>query len=128
MNLEASSSSNSKPVKPIHRLWHWFIAPSSQITEPDQRRQAVLLSALLLVLMVAGGLVEALTIPLIDQPNYTGYWDTLAAICFMAVIYGVSRTQHIRLASILAIFLVIAAILLRAGPSLTVCWVDFWIS
>jgi putative nucleotidyltransferase with HDIG domain len=99
-----------KSETPFQRAWDWLLAPSREITELDQRRQARLLSALLLGLMFGGGLVEALTVLLIRQPHYNGYWDTIAGIGIMAVIYRLSRTRRIRLASSLAVFLVITEI------------------
>jgi putative nucleotidyltransferase with HDIG domain len=96
----------------IQLIRRWFFEPSPKITEPDQRRQAALLSALLLLLMIAGALVELLTVLTIDQPHYIGYWASIIGICIMALVYGLSRTQHIRFASVLAVFLVIAAIFL----------------
>jgi putative nucleotidyltransferase with HDIG domain len=98
----------------FQRVWDWLLAPSREITEPGQRRQARLLSALLLGLMISGALVEALTVLLIKQHGYVGYRDTIAAICILAVIYGISRTHRIRLASLLAVFLVMVAIFLTA--------------
>ncbi len=94
----------------LQRMWRWLIAPSQEINEPDQRRQATLLSALLLMLIIGGALVEVITIFTTDQPHYTGYWDTLIALSPIAVVYAISRTGRIRLASVLAISLVVAAI------------------
>jgi putative nucleotidyltransferase with HDIG domain len=94
----------------LQKLWTRLVAPAPALTEPEQRRQARLLSTLLLLLMMAGALMEGLTTLLIERAGYDGYWDTIAAICLMAVVYGISRTRHIRLAWILAIFIVILAI------------------
>jgi putative nucleotidyltransferase with HDIG domain len=96
----------------LQKIQRWSLTPSPKITEPDQRRQAGLLSALLLLLMVTGALVEVLTVLTINRPHYTGYWNTIVAICLMAVVYALSRTQHIRLAYSLAVVLVIAAVFL----------------
>ena len=91
------------------KLWRWFIAPSPQIEAQDQRRQATLLSGLLLALMIVGILAEFMTVIFINQPNYTGYRESIAAVFIMAIVYGISRTRHIRAASILAVMLVMLA-------------------
>jgi putative nucleotidyltransferase with HDIG domain len=101
MNLESSSANNSKPERHIHQLWRWFIAPSSRITEPDQRRQATLISALLLGLILLSAIVESITVILIDEENYIGYRQTIATIGMLAVIYAISRTRHTRVAGTL---------------------------
>ena len=93
-----------------HKLWRWFIAPSPQVQEQDQRRQATLLSTLLLGLMIAGGIIESITVAFINRPNYTGYRETTIAIGVMAIIYGVSRTRYIRLASVLTFIVTMIAI------------------
>ncbi len=115
--MSQTSSLNSPEKKRraetfLQRLWRWFIAPSPQIQAADQRRQATLLSAVLLGLMIAGVVIEFITIALITQPNYTGYRETFFAIFIMAIVYGLSRTRHIRLASILAITIATMAIFL----------------
>jgi hypothetical protein len=92
------------------KLWRWFIAPSPLILERDQRRQAALLSTLLLALMIVGILVESITVVLINQPHYTGYRDTIVAVFMMVIVYGISRTRHIRPASILAVLIAMAAV------------------
>src|SRR5690242_8453446 len=107
LRKERSFHRNQRIIKNgtfLQHLRDWLVAPSPEITKPDERRQAGLLSGLLLMLMVAGALVEVLTTALINEPHYNGYWDTIAAICVMAVIYAISRTRYIRLASLLTVF------------------------
>jgi len=94
----------------FQRLWGWLTEPSPKITERDQRRQAGLLSGLLLVLMAGGALVEGITVLLINRPHYTGYLDTIAGICVLAIVYWTSRTRHLRLASLLTVFIAMLAI------------------
>ena len=65
---------------------------------------------MLIVLMVGGALVEVLTVLLINQPDYTGYRDTLVGICILSIVYWISRTQYLRLASILMVFIAMLAI------------------
>jgi putative nucleotidyltransferase with HDIG domain len=96
----------------FQRLWHWFIEPSPKITEPDQRRQASLLSSFLVGTIVLAILLEAITVALIQWEHYTGYRQTIAAVCLFAIIYGISRTRHIRLAAILSVTVASLAIFL----------------
>jgi len=58
----ASPEKNIKSETFTHRLWRWFIAPSPQIEGRDQRRQATLLSALLLGIIFLAVIVESITI------------------------------------------------------------------
>ena len=109
-NITLSTSPIVKTKNFIQRLLRWLTEPSSKIIERDQRRQAGLLSGMLLVLMVGGALVEVLTILLINRPDYTGYWNTIAGICILAIVYWISRTQYLRLASILMVFIAMLAI------------------
>ena len=85
------------------RLWRWFIAPSPGITEPDQRRQAALLSSFLLGLMLVAAVSELITTALIGWENYTGYRVTIAAVFVLAIIYSISRTQRLRLAALITV-------------------------
>jgi putative nucleotidyltransferase with HDIG domain len=87
----------------LQRLWRWFIAPSPKITEPDQCRQAALLSSILLGLIFVGVASEAVATSLIGWENYTGYQETIAAVFILAIIYSVSRTHRLRLAALLAV-------------------------
>ncbi len=87
----------------IIKLRHWFFTPSQKVTEPDQRRQAILLSAILLGLIFLAVIVELITVILIEDATYTGYRQTIALVGFLAILYGISRTRHIRIASILVV-------------------------
>ena len=108
--VTSSASSLIKTKNLFQRLWRWATEPSPKITERDQRRQAGLLSGLLLVLILGAALVEVITVLLINQPDYTGYRDTIVGICILAIVYSISRTQYLRLASILMVFLAMLAI------------------
>lgn len=87
----------------FQQLWRWFIAPSAQITKPDERRQASLLSGLLLGIIVLAVVVESLTIALIDWENYTGYRQTAMGVVLLTIIYVISRTEHVRTAAVLSV-------------------------
>jgi len=96
----------------LHRLGQWLTGPSPKITEPDQRRQASLLSSFLLGAIVLAILVESVTVALIEWEEYTGYRQTILAVCGMVIIYGISRTRYFRLAAVLAVFTTSGAIFL----------------
>src|SRR5688572_18246078 len=87
------------------RLWRWFLAPSPFIEGRDKRRQAALLSAFLLAIMVVAILVELGTIALIDWENYTGYRQTFIGVFLLGIIYFISRTRHVQVAARLAVII-----------------------
>ncbi len=87
-----------------HTLWLWFIAPSPQIKEQDKRRQASLLSAFLLSVMVVAAAIETATIAIIDWESYTGYRQTFTGVFLLGIVYFISRTQHVQVAARLAVF------------------------
>ncbi len=89
----------------LHKLWRWFIAPSPQIQEPDQRRQAALLSSFLIGTMLLAAVTELLTIAFIEWDNYTGYRQTIVVVLCLGVIYWISRTHRIRMAALLAVII-----------------------
>jgi len=109
MNLKHPSS-HSKPAGFIHRLWRWFIAPSPQIKEQDQRRQATLLSSLLFVIVVVSLIAEVISLSLARGEFYFTDHVALAASSILAIIYCLSRTQYVQLAAILAVIAIIIAI------------------
>ena len=89
-----------------------FIEPSPKITEPDERRQASLLSSLLLGIIVLAALLEAVTVSLLEWQHYTGYRQTIVTVCLLAIIYAISRTEHIRLATMLTVIIISLAVYL----------------
>ena len=99
---------NSKSI--IDKLWRWFIAPSPKITEPDQRRQASLLSGFLIGTILLAIVTELLTIAFIEWKNYTGYRQTIIIVIFMGIIYGISRTQRVRVAAMLTVIVASAGV------------------
>ena len=94
----------------FQKLWHWFIEPSHKIMEPDQRRQASLLSGFLLGTMVIAVIVELLAIVFIGWENYTGYRQTIVIVTFLGIIYFTSRTQRVQLAAILTVIVILAGV------------------
>lgn len=97
-------SEKTAKIQPfIDTLWRWFIAPSPQITGRDKQRQAALLSAFLLSVIVVFALVELATIAFIDWESYSGYRQTFVGIFLLSIIYFISRTQHTKLAARLAV-------------------------
>ena len=94
------------------RLWRWLIEPSPRITEPDQRRQASLLTGFLLGSIVLGIVLETVTTLLLAEAGYTGYQTTIISVLVLALVYAVSRTQYVQVAGILAVVVISLAIFL----------------
>ncbi|HET7143451.1 MAG TPA: GAF domain-containing protein, partial [Anaerolineales bacterium] len=106
---ETLPEKTTSPETFAHKLWRWFIAPSPQIEERDQRRLATLLSTLMLGIIFLAVVVESITVVLIEDEHYTGYRQTIASVFLLAVIYLLSRSRHVRLTGLLAaIFIAIA--------------------
>jgi len=100
-----------KQTRPVlQKLWHWFLEPSPRIVEPDQRRQATLLTGFLLSLMGLAIVVEAATDVLIDWANYTGYRQTIVIVGVLAIVYAISRTHRVQLAATLAVVVASVAV------------------
>lgn len=94
----------------FHHFWRWFIEPSQEITEPDQRRQAGLLTGFLLSLITLAIVLESITALLIDWNNYTGYRQTIVAVFLLTIVYCISRTRHLQLAAALAVVVALFAV------------------
>ena len=101
MNLDSASFGNSKSKKIIHRLWRWFLAPSPQIKEQDQRRQAVLLSALLIAIVLLILVVETISLALYAEEYYIIDRLTFATAGVLAISYFISRTKYVRVAAVM---------------------------
>jgi response regulator RpfG family c-di-GMP phosphodiesterase/uncharacterized protein YigA (DUF484 family) len=95
----------------LRRLWRWFVEPAPAIVVPAQRRQAMLLTGLLLGIILLTSLAEILTIAFINWETYTGYRQTIAVVVSLAVVYGISRTRYTEFAAILAVCIAAAAAL-----------------
>ena len=98
---EIPAEKTTKAETFTHKLWRWFIAPSPQIQERDQRRLATLLSTLLLGLIFLAVIVESITVAFIQEENYTGYRQTIASVCVMVIVYMLSRTRYVRVTGVL---------------------------
>src|SRR6185436_21098349 len=109
-NSSSTAPEGRKTETLIQRLWRWFIAPSPQIEEPDQRRQAALLSGFLIGMIILAAVMELLTIAFIEWENYTGYRQTIMVVIALGVVYRISRTQRIQLAALLTMIVASAGI------------------
>jgi HD-GYP domain-containing protein (c-di-GMP phosphodiesterase class II) len=96
------------------RLWRGFVEPSSKVTEPDQRRQAILLSGFLLSLILLAIVIEIVTDVLIDWDTYTGYRQTIVAVLALGVVYLISRTERVQFAAILAVIIATTSVFFSA--------------
>jgi putative nucleotidyltransferase with HDIG domain len=104
-DIRSVSSTGENPTSQslILKVREWFITPSPKIEEPDQRRQAALLSGFLIGLITVAILAELMTIAFIEWEEYTGYRQTILVVVLLTIIYLISRTEHIRLAALLAV-------------------------
>lgn len=87
----------------VGKFQHWLIEPSPLIQGQDKRRQASLLSALLLTIILVSAIVELATIALIEWESYTGYKQTFVSLSFLIIVYFISRTQHTQFAARLTV-------------------------
>ncbi len=85
------------------KFQQWLIKPCPLIKGQDKRRQASLLSALLLTIIVVSTIIEMATIALIEWENYTGYKQTIASLSFLIIVYFISRTQYTQFAARLTV-------------------------
>jgi PAS domain S-box-containing protein len=101
----------------IEPIWDWLTAPSPAITEPEQRRNARLFSALLVTLAPLGYVVavvpELLSSgkPPLEDP---GFVIMTVTVTLLAVAYCLSRTRHYPRGVLLALGVAFAAIYLPA--------------
>jgi len=109
----AEHTSSTQRESRLLAFWHWLTEPAASISEPERRRQARLLMALLIVLMLLGLLSLILSsLDLYPSPKpvrqmFIGL--ALAAVMVLALVYGLSRTAHYRLAAALAVSTVLSA-------------------
>jgi PAS domain S-box-containing protein len=82
-------------------IWDRFLEPSASIREPERRRRARLLSALLATQLLLVSLVTFLVLFIVHQPS--DLYIILVSAFILAVAYCLSRTQHYNLAALLAI-------------------------
>jgi diguanylate cyclase (GGDEF)-like protein len=111
-----SLSKNRRWSGHLINIWQWLIEPSSSVVKSEQRLQARLLMAMLLVLIVLG----VFSLILIVSGSHTTpgesekvtsmfVWITVAGLLLMTVEYGLSRTVHYPLAAVLAVGTVLGA-------------------
>jgi PAS domain S-box-containing protein/putative nucleotidyltransferase with HDIG domain len=101
----ASAKPSARPGRwsaVLRRLLRRFVTPAPQVIEPDQRRQAQLLAALLAVIIPLAVVSEMLTIWTLGN-GYTGYRTTLGATLLLTLAYVLSRTRHYTWGALLAI-------------------------
>jgi putative nucleotidyltransferase with HDIG domain len=94
----------------LKRFWALTLAPSHLISEPDQRRQASLLSGLLLSVVILTGIAEVIAVVLITDPGYRGYLQTIPTLSLLLVVYGFSRTRYVQQAATLTVVICTLAI------------------
>lgn len=97
-----SSAWYEVPVK----LWHWLTDPGEAIREPEHRRRARLLAALL-VLLIPLGTFGALILPLFDpayEPLEDPFFYTAAVgMVVLIVAYMLSRRARYQIGAVLAL-------------------------
>lgn len=98
----------------MQRFWYWFIEPSLTVTERDQRRQATLLTGLVLGSIALAGLVEIVADLFLDWANYTGYRQTILAVALLFIVYMISRTRYWQSAATLLV-VVVSLVIFAAG-------------
>lgn len=82
-------------------IWDRFMEPSASIQEPERRRRARLLSALLGTQLILTTTVTIVAFFTIHQPS--DLYVAIVATLILAVAYSLSRTRHYSLAALLAI-------------------------
>jgi putative nucleotidyltransferase with HDIG domain len=110
MHSNQPSEKDPKLKNLVQKFRDWFIAPSSEIQEPDQRRQAALLSSFLLGTLFLAIIIELGTVAFIEWENYTGYRQTIVIAIALGVVYSISRTDRVRLAAILTVIVASAGV------------------
>ena len=103
----------------MRRLWRWLTEPSPALKEPERRRQAQLLTSLIILLVPLGFFVAA--IPDTLNPDATVWTDPEVQIMlvvgvFMTICYGLSRTKYYMLTAVLGVMVSSLAIFLAAVP------------
>ncbi|MBI3158278.1 MAG: GAF domain-containing protein [Chloroflexi bacterium] len=109
--MNSPSGPANKSVKSFQRrLWDRFVAPSPEIQQPDQRRQAALLTGFLLGTIVVAVAAELVTLSFADWENYQGWRVTLVMVVVLGLLYRLSRTRHTRPTAMASIVLMSAAV------------------
>ncbi len=89
----------------LRNPWDWLTVPAgSSIQQPVHRRQARLLSAVLVFTILSILMTEVITIIQFSPYGaYSGYWITFTTVASLGVAYFLSRTRHYKLAAVLTI-------------------------
>jgi diguanylate cyclase (GGDEF)-like protein len=110
MKNSAGSDSASRIQRwsqPLIAIGRWLVEPSTSIIGPEHRRQARLLMALLLILLLFAllGLISPLlglySVPELENSGYT--WITLGVLALLVAEYALSRTLYYLWAAILVV-------------------------
>jgi putative nucleotidyltransferase with HDIG domain len=109
MNSPLGPESRS-PATFRQRLWDRLLAPSPLIQQPDQRRQAALLTGFLLGTIAVAVAAELVTLSFANWQNYQGWRVTLLMVVVLGLLYRLSRTRHTRLTAMASIVLMSAAV------------------
>jgi PAS domain S-box-containing protein/putative nucleotidyltransferase with HDIG domain len=91
------------PKVPSIRIWRWFTEPAPSIHEPERRRRAQLLSALLATLFLLGFFSILLTLFTFYISGAGNLYVAFSATLIMAVAYYLSRTTRYDLAALLMV-------------------------
>ncbi len=97
------------------RLWRSLTAPSAAIREPEHRRRARLLSALL-ILLIPLGTIGALIAPVLLDPAYRPledpfFYASAAGMALLTVSYFLSRSARYQIGAVLALLTISAVTL-----------------
>ena len=89
-----------RPAWPL-AAWQWLTAPSPHLVKPDERRQAQLLSAILVITIPLLVLTEIAVLALLGRAVFGGSLLMLGVSAVLLVAYGLSRTVHYERAALL---------------------------
>lgn len=115
-NDSNGSSRSPRWRRVLVAVWRWLIEPSASVVDPEDRLQARLLMALLLILILIGTLSMILALFGVfshpGDPETVGLrnlWITATATLVIAIGYGLSRTVHYPIAASLVVMTVLVA-------------------
>jgi len=91
------SFSSTDPSKRGKRnFWQWLVDPVATISKSSERRQASLVSAILLAVMLSMGIGSVVTNFILH--DLTTSFILISLVLFLGIAYALSRTRHYRLA------------------------------
>jgi len=98
-------------------VWNWLTAPAPSLQKSD-RRQAQLLAALLLFLILVAVVAELVVFLSSDLPQHGGGpVAAIATISLLGISYGISRTRYYRAAVVLTLGVCSVAVFVMALSS-----------